>query len=87
MAADSVRGTVVVTGTSTGIGRATALHLDRLGFTLFATVRWQSDAQALCAEGSERLRPIVLDVADPASISRARDDIGREARQPAWQAW
>ncbi len=48
MAADSVRGTVVVTGTSTGIGRATAAHLDRLGFTVYATVREQSDAQALC---------------------------------------
>ena len=53
--APSGRGAVVVTGASSGIGRATALHLDSLGFQVIAGVRKDSDAESLRAEGSERL--------------------------------
>ena len=42
-------GNVMITGTSTGIGKATALHLDRLGFRVFASVRKECDADALRA--------------------------------------
>ncbi len=70
-------GNVIITGTSTGIGKATALHLDRLGFRVFASVRKQSDAEALLAEGSERLTPIFLDVTDPKSIFKARQELCR----------
>ena len=38
------RGFVVVTGTSTGIGAATALHLADKGFHVFAGVRREADA-------------------------------------------
>ena len=34
---------VVITGASTGIGAACALHLDRLGFAVFAGVRKSED--------------------------------------------
>ena len=34
-----IAGAVVVTGASRGIGEACALHLDRLGFSVFARVR------------------------------------------------
>ena len=37
------RGAVVVTGTSTGIGAATALHLAKNGFRVFAGVRRKGD--------------------------------------------
>ena len=47
--ASAGRGNVVVTGTSSGIGRATALELDRMGFSVFATVRKQTDADSLGA--------------------------------------
>ena len=46
-------GGVVVTGASTGIGNACALHLDRIGFRVFAGVRRDEDAERL---RSQRLR-------------------------------
>ncbi len=69
------RGAVVITGASTGIGRATALHLDRNGFRVFAGVRREADAESLRKEASERLRPIHLDVVDGASIEAARKTV------------
>ena len=44
------RGFVVVTGTSTGIGAATALHLADQGFHVFAGVRREADGDALHAQ-------------------------------------
>ncbi len=62
---------VVITGASTGIGAASALHMDQLGWRVFAGVRKQGDAEALRAQGSARLTPISLDVTDTVSISTA----------------
>ena len=62
---------VVITGASTGIGAACALHLDQLGWRVFAGVRKQGDAEALRAQGSARLTPVSLDVTDTVSISTA----------------
>jgi NAD(P)-dependent dehydrogenase (short-subunit alcohol dehydrogenase family) len=62
---------VVITGASTGIGAACALHLDQRGWRVFAGVRKQGDAEALRAQGSARLTPISLDVTDTVSISTA----------------
>jgi NADP-dependent 3-hydroxy acid dehydrogenase YdfG len=70
-------GNVLITGCSTGIGRATALHLDQLGFRVFASVRSDEDMAALCAESSERLTPILMDVTNPESICRAEVAIRR----------
>ncbi len=61
----------IITGASTGIGRACALHLDRRGARVFAGVRREADADALRAAGSERLEPILLDVTDPEQIAAA----------------
>jgi len=61
----------VITGASTGIGAACALHLDRLGWRVFAGVRRQADADTLKAQSSPRLTPISLDVTDTVSISTA----------------
>jgi NAD(P)-dependent dehydrogenase (short-subunit alcohol dehydrogenase family) len=65
------RGAVVITGASSGIGRACALHLDSLGFDVFAGVRKPSDGEQLQSEASERLRPVSLDVTDADSIRQA----------------
>jgi NAD(P)-dependent dehydrogenase (short-subunit alcohol dehydrogenase family) len=62
---------VVVTGASSGIGRASALHLDELGFTVFAGVRKDADAESLRSQGSERLEPLSIDVADEGSVTDA----------------
>jgi NAD(P)-dependent dehydrogenase (short-subunit alcohol dehydrogenase family) len=65
------RGAVVITGASTGIGRACALHLDRLGFRVFAGVRRDADGAALTDASSGRLVPVRLDVTDDASVAQA----------------
>ena len=66
-------GTVLVTGASTGIGEATALHLKELGFDSVGAVRKEADAERLRSRG---LRTVKLDVTDPASISAARAELG-----------
>jgi NAD(P)-dependent dehydrogenase (short-subunit alcohol dehydrogenase family) len=79
---DGARGAVVVTGSSTGIGRACALHLDRLGFKVFAGVRTEADRERLRAEASKNLEPLILDVTDSEDISRAAEHVSEatEAR-------
>jgi NAD(P)-dependent dehydrogenase (short-subunit alcohol dehydrogenase family) len=62
---------VVITGASTGIGAACALHLDTLGFRVFAGVRKQADAETLKSQASPRLVPVSLDVTDTVSIATA----------------
>jgi NAD(P)-dependent dehydrogenase (short-subunit alcohol dehydrogenase family) len=70
---------VLVTGASTGIGRATALRLDRDGWRVFAGVRKEEDAASLRDAGSERMTPLMLDVTDAAAISAAAGQIGETA--------
>jgi NAD(P)-dependent dehydrogenase (short-subunit alcohol dehydrogenase family) len=59
---------VVITGSSTGIGRACALTLDRNGFRVFAGVRKKADGDALREVASKSLAPVHIDVTDSASI-------------------
>src|SRR5262247_2224943 len=61
----------LVTGASSGIGRATALLMDRNGFQVFAGVRRSEHGEALRRQASERLTPILLDVTEPHSIVSA----------------
>jgi NAD(P)-dependent dehydrogenase (short-subunit alcohol dehydrogenase family) len=72
------RGGVVITGASSGIGRATALHLDRLGFRVFAGVRREPDAASLRREASPRLLPLLCDVTDAASLQAAAKSVTAE---------
>ena len=67
----SLQGSIVVTGASSGIGAACARHLDELGFTVWAGVRRKEDGEALARSSSARLRVLMLDVTDPASIAAA----------------
>ena len=62
---------VMITGASSGIGRACALWLDRAGWQVFATVRKEADGFRLTNDASPRLRTILLDVTDPDQIDAA----------------
>lgn len=60
---------VLVTGTSTGIGRSIALGLAASGWRVFAGVRKPADAESLQAEADGELVPLQLDVAREASVA------------------
>lgn len=68
---------VVVTGASRGIGRALVRLLDERGYRVFPGVRTEEDANALSAEGSDRITPVQLDVSEHASIVAARAVVAR----------
>ena len=75
----------LITGASTGLGRAAALHLARKGHRVFATMRSpeRSQAQLLEAAKTEGLQLTVsrMDVTDPASVQAAVDAALAEAGQ------
>jgi len=64
-------GSLLITGASTGIGRACAYYLDEMGYQVFAGVRQLSDGEALKSQASDRLTPVLLDVTDEGTIARA----------------
>lgn len=68
----------LVTGASTGIGRATALHLDARGWRVYAGVRREQDAEALRAAGSDRLAPLMLDVTDAGQVAAAVERVAAD---------
>jgi NAD(P)-dependent dehydrogenase (short-subunit alcohol dehydrogenase family) len=63
---------VLVTGCSSGIGRATALRLARGGWTVYASAR---EAEAVA--GLEGCRPLRLDVTDEESLRAAVAEVER----------
>src|SRR5687767_7925995 len=69
--------TVLVTGSSTGIGRAAALRLDAYGWRVFAGVRNEEDAHSIARDGSRELRPVFLDITSDESIRSAVEAIGQ----------
>ena len=67
------RSHVVVAGTSSGIGRATALQLAGAGYHVYAGARRPADAPASPPAGPGEITPLLLDVTDPAQIGAAAD--------------
>ena len=69
----------LVTGTSTGIGEATAIHLSRVGHTVYASMRTPDASggglRRLAEEEGLDLALIALDVNDPVSVTSAVDGV------------
>jgi len=67
---------IVVTGASTAIAAACTLHLDKLGFRVFAGVRKSDDGDGLRRKASARLTPVIIDVTDCDLIAAAAERVG-----------
>lgn len=67
---------VLITGCSSGLGRAMAIEFAKQGHTVFATARRAEDIQDLA---SEELTPLQLDVTNAASIAAALEKVKEHA--------
>jgi NAD(P)-dependent dehydrogenase (short-subunit alcohol dehydrogenase family) len=70
--------TVLITGTSSGIGRACAEEMARRGWRVLAGVRSESDAEAVRALSPDRIEPLLLDVTDLDAIAALPERVGGE---------
>jgi NAD(P)-dependent dehydrogenase (short-subunit alcohol dehydrogenase family) len=71
--------TALITGASTGIGRATTLRLVAGGWTVFAGVRDPAAGERLLGEAvAGRVIPLTLDVTDAGQIEQARVRVQEE---------
>ncbi len=62
---------VLITGCSTGIGEACALHLAEKGYDVYAGVRRRADGERLSREATGKLTPLTVEVTDECSIAEA----------------
>jgi NAD(P)-dependent dehydrogenase (short-subunit alcohol dehydrogenase family) len=71
---------VVVTGASSGLGKAAAIRLSELGYRVFAGVRTESSAAELSrvSPSTGEFIPVMLDVTDATSIARVGERVERE---------
>jgi NAD(P)-dependent dehydrogenase (short-subunit alcohol dehydrogenase family) len=72
---NKIKGAVLISGTSRGIGRACALLLYKHGYKVFAGVRREEDAVALREISSDNLIPVMLEITDADSIRQAAGQI------------
>lgn len=68
---------VVITGASSGIGRAAVARMVQSGWQVFGTVRKLQDGESLRSEFGPAVSPIILNVTDPASINAAAQALSK----------
>lgn len=69
-------GNILITGISTGIGRATAIYLANNGFNVWGTVRNEKDFNAISSLNIETLHPTILDVTSAKDIAKLKNKLG-----------
>jgi NAD(P)-dependent dehydrogenase (short-subunit alcohol dehydrogenase family) len=74
----AIHQSVLVTGASSGIGRACTMRLAYQGFRVFAGVRKQEDGAKLEREVEGNLFPVLLDVTDQKSIADAFETVSAQ---------
>ncbi len=76
----SLSKSVVITGASSGLGKAAAIHLSEIGYRVFAGVRTESSAAELSGvpPSTGELVPVMLDVTDATSIARVGERVEHE---------
>ena len=62
---------ILITGVSTGIGYGAAKHFIQRGYTVFGSVRTQTDADRLQAEFGKAFTPLLFDVTDADAVLKA----------------
>ncbi len=67
--------TVVITGSSTGIGESTAAHLVAKGFHVFGGVRRGEDGERLRGRLGDAFTPLMMDVTDGAAIASSAAEV------------
>lgn len=66
---------ILITGISTGIGRATAIYLANNGFYVWGTVRNEKDLQAISSLNIATLHPLIMDVTSARDIAKIKNEL------------
>ncbi len=73
--------TVVITGASSGIGRACVSRMIQAGWHVFATVRKSSDGDSLRSDFGANLKPVMMDVTNRPTIIAAAEHVSSQLQQ------
>ncbi|TAJ15653.1 SDR family oxidoreductase [Marinilabiliaceae bacterium JC017] len=75
---------VLITGASSGIGKACAIYLAEQGFKVYAGIRKETDREMLLKEDHGLLTPIILDVVKAETIIDAVNTISEDTEYSLW---
>src|SRR5579864_9462358 len=78
---EQLKRSIVITGTSSGIGYAMAKVLAERGFQVFGSVRSKTDANRTSQELGPNFCPLIFDVTDRQAVRRASDLVSEKIGQ------